>query len=109
MKLTGVWAVLVLVLLVCLTCCATQQDTQRATMGDVQPRPKFEHVSFSVSVVPGVASPAFFFFDHESGNLWVLPNKDTAPPLLIGRLESFDKPFNLNLPPGARSKTPTGG
>lgn len=108
MKLTGVWAVLVL--LVCLTGCATQQDTRRAAMGDVQPQPKFEHVSFSVSVVPGVVLPAFFFFDHESGNLWVLSsNNPKEPPLLLGRLESFDKPFNWNLPPSARSKTPTGG
>jgi len=96
MKSTGVWAVLVLMLLVCLTCCATQQDTQRATMGDVQPRPKFEHVSFSISVVPGVVSPAFFFFDHESGNLWVLAGDVKDPPKLLGRLESFDKPLNLN-------------
>jgi hypothetical protein len=106
MKLTGVWAVLVL--LVCLTGCATQQDTRRATLGDVQPQPKFEHVSFSVSTVPGQVLPVFFFFDHESGNLWILRDLE-APPLLIGRLESFDKPFNLNLPPGVRSKTPTGG
>ena len=94
MKLTGVWAVLVL--LVCLTGCATQQDTRRATMGDVQPQPKFEHVSFGVSVVPGVLGPVFFFFDHESGNLWVLSNDVKEPPKLLGRLESFDKPFNLN-------------
>jgi hypothetical protein len=96
MKLTGVWAVLVLVLLVCLTCCATQQDTQRATMGDVQPRLKFEHVSFSVSVVPGALGPVFFFFDHENGNLWALAGDIKDPPKLLARLESFDKPVILN-------------